>query len=138
MSSKTHEPWIVDFGIAKELVQTKKGGNTLIGTPAFQGPEIAEGIIGPYSDIFSLGSTVLCLTNLLSDDDCDWEDVLPKCSFFGEGMKNILKKMISSDFTQRYQNCDDVIKDLNKLNASVDASPGWAPADKALFDIWNT
>jgi len=85
----TSEPWIFDF--AKEIVLVGRGGNTLVGTAVFSAPEIKDGIVGPYSDIFSLGATILACTGLLADNDTCWDDVLAKCPFNNE-LKTIITK----------------------------------------------
>lgn len=120
----TLEPWILDFGIAKGINQAlwEQGDNTRIGTPGYQAPEVRQGMAGPYSDIFSLCATVLCLTGSASNDDTDWDSVLPRCAF-SAALKNILSRMIQQNYPERYQTCQEVIKDLKNLNADSEEKP---------------
>ncbi len=69
--SKEGEPFVMDFGLAKELHAetrlTRTG--TAVGTLAYMPPEQAQGrrdLIGPKADIYSLGVTLYeCLTGKL-------------------------------------------------------------------------
>lgn len=79
---------------------------------AYRAPEYLK-TIGHFSDIFSLGATVLSLTGLVSDDDRLWEDVVPKCPFSDE-LKSILLQMVAWNHHNRFQNCTAVISALNK------------------------
>lgn len=108
------KPWIVDFGIAKEEEQTKKGSNTCIGTRGFKAPEIDTGEVGWCSDIYSLGATLLDLTQRLTEDDCRWDEVLQRCPF-PEELKTIIGKMVKITALDRYQSCSDIIHDLQNM-----------------------
>ncbi len=83
MLGKYGETLVVDWGLAKAMRQDRPGaagdegplrvsGNdsaetvmgSVIGTPAFMPPEQAEGrldLLGPASDVYSLGATLYCL-----------------------------------------------------------------------------
>jgi len=110
--AKTRQPWILDFGIAKPINIAKQGGNTVIGTPQFQAPEVDEGKVKESSDIFGLGRTLLSF--LMTYDDTSWEDILPRCCF-SNPLKDIILKMTEIQEKKRYQNCTDVIHALCQL-----------------------
>jgi len=60
------EPHVADFGIASRLEDdsTSPVHGEVVGTPSFMPPEQAQGradLIGPASDIYSLGATLYCL-----------------------------------------------------------------------------
>lgn len=77
--------------------------------------------VGFYSDIYSLGTTLLCLTALFSEDETEWEPVVLRCSFSDE-LKKILFKMIKANYRERYQTCEEVILDLNNLGMNPSTS----------------
>lgn len=126
----TLEPWIFDFGIAKVVPLASQGNFTNIGTAAFRAPESVF-CADKFLDIYSLGATVLALTNLLKDTDCSWHTVINKCPFPNE-LKTILLKMVEADFSKRYQNCEDVMTDLKKMDSSVAQSQ--APVAQTCID----
>jgi hypothetical protein len=60
------EPHITDFGLAKQLSATTNLTRTgaVLGTPAYMAPELASGdrgIVGPASDVYSLGTILYAL-----------------------------------------------------------------------------
>tara|TARA_B100000029_G_scaffold504639_1_gene583836 strand:- start:2200 stop:5571 length:3372 start_codon:yes stop_codon:yes gene_type:complete len=60
------EPHVADFGIASRLEDdsTSPVHGEVVGTPSFMPPEQAQGradLIGPTSDVYSLGATLYCL-----------------------------------------------------------------------------
>jgi serine/threonine-protein kinase len=60
------EPHVTDFGLAKLLTATNNltRSGSVLGTPAYMAPELASGergIVGPVSDIYSLGTILYAL-----------------------------------------------------------------------------
>ena len=50
---------IIDFGTAKNLVETKLNGPEFVGTPEYMSPEVIESKnVGYEADLWSLGSVV--------------------------------------------------------------------------------
>jgi hypothetical protein len=60
------DPHVTDFGLAKQLSATSELTRTgsVLGTPAYMAPELASGdrgIVGPASDVYSLGTVLYAL-----------------------------------------------------------------------------
>ncbi len=96
------EPFLMDFGLAKELhaqTQLTRTG-TAVGTLAFMPPEQLQGrkdLVGPRSDIYSLGVTMYeCLTGALP--------------FVAESAPSLIAKVINEDATPPMQKVADVPK----------------------------
>ncbi len=53
-------PRVIDFGIARALDQVTATSGNIMGTPAYMSPEqLAGGVIGPESDVFSWAATII-------------------------------------------------------------------------------
>ncbi|GAA3110529.1 hypothetical protein GCM10017600_77940 [Streptosporangium carneum] len=53
-------PRVIDFGIARALDQVTATSGNIMGTPAYMSPEqLAGGVIGPESDVFSWAATMI-------------------------------------------------------------------------------
>lgn len=114
MHQNTLEPWIVDFGIAKDIrLGIQK--ITDAGTSPFRPPE-DKLHVGHYTDIYGLGATVLSLTQKLSTEDMNWHEVVPRCDDFSDQFKAILSTMVHPKYKLRYQTCGEVIQALRRLN----------------------
>lgn len=55
-----HKPYVVDFGLARDLSSMDPGLSWgMVGTPAYMSPEQARGnLVGPLADVYSLGATM--------------------------------------------------------------------------------
>lgn len=115
----TLQPYILDFGIAKPSLQISET-NTDAGSHGFKAPEITYKL-GPHSDIYSLGATLIALTNL-EEGDSHWSQPLERCSF-SDDLKRILTKMIQENYLERYQTCDQVLEDLESLVKQSTSQP---------------
>lgn len=104
-----NKPWIVDFGISRKLpLKGQMMDFTVIGTAPFQAPETMSRLgLGTFSDIYSLGVTILAITCPL-DDETHWQEVIPK-SQFSNGLRAILTKMVELNFLQRFQTCQEIL-----------------------------
>ena len=123
---------LIDFGAVKEITNmtlTEGQGNLLtvaIGTPGYMASEQQRGDPRFNSDIYALGmTTIQALTgfhpDLLPRDretgEINWRDRAPHCS---EGLADIIDRMTRNDFTQRYQNVNEVLYDLCELQNNKD------------------
>ncbi|MBF2066339.1 MAG: serine/threonine protein kinase [Calothrix sp. C42_A2020_038] len=126
-------PVLIDFGGVKQLPasqgfwMTQLGANrTLLGKKGYAPEEqIRQGKAFPCSDLHSLGVSALVLLtgkeplNIYDTYQGNWRwGTEIKVS---QGLERILKKMVAYKPSDRYQNAEQVIKDLQKL------SPASAP-----------
>jgi len=106
--------WLVDFGIAKEVVPEDTYA-TVVGTWLFMAPEAIIGATARWSDIYSLGATLVALQVPVESYPkalCGWGAVLEQCNLQPD-LKAIISKMIAVNFTERFQSCQSVIDQLN-------------------------
>jgi len=114
-------PWIVDFGIAKEIPLCKKGGNTIVGTELFCAPEVKMEVVSKASDVYSIGATLLYLTHSAKTSDTMWKQVVPRCGF-GEPLNTVLTRMVELQPTRRCQTCDEAIGLLTSFEVTFKQS----------------
>jgi len=107
----TSEPWIVGFELSTNLKLTLKAQNTRF-EGVFNAPEIQHGVVGTYSDIYSLGITLLHLTGP-PFRELAIDEILERN--FTYDFSAILIKMTNQDFHERYHDCSQIMKDLLDL-----------------------
>ena len=77
-------------------------------------------LAAPASDLYSLGATCIILItgkspSQLQDTPNDifrWQDYLPEGVKIDDYLGDLLNKMTTPNLEQRYQNADEVLKDL--------------------------
>jgi serine/threonine protein kinase len=126
---------LIDFGAVKEISNmtlTEGQGNLLtvaIGTPGYMSSEQQRGDPRFSSDIYALGMTaVQAITGFHPDQlprdrdtgELSWRDRAPNCS---AGLAKILDKMIRNDFRERYQNVNEALDDLQRLEGKPKSIP---------------
>lgn len=130
---------LTDFGIARSTTSATKmtATGTVIGTPHYMSPEQAQGHeIGGYSDIYSLG--VVFYEMLVGKVPYDADSTIavvfkhitePVPEFEGDikQYQPILNNMMAKDKADRYQSCQEIIADLDKVIQGV------TPASKATM-----
>lgn len=102
---------IIDFGIAKEYIAGQK--DEIAYTKGFAPPEQYEGLSEPRSDIYALGMTMHCL---LSGKRPSQQEYLPVRAYnnrLSEGIEAIIDKCVQPDPDARYQNCEELLYDLD-------------------------
>ena len=104
---------IIDFGIAREYKEQKLQDTTVLGTKGYAPPEQYSGQTDARSDIFALGMTMHHL--LTGIDPRSGEAYAPVRMWkpeLSEGIEIIIDKCVEPAAENRYQNCADLLYDL--------------------------
>lgn len=104
---------IIDFGIAREYKEQNLADTTVLGTKGYAPPEQYSGQTDPRSDIFALGMTMHHL--LTGIDPRNGEPYAPVRQWnpeLSEGIEIIIDRCVQPASENRYQNCVDLIYDL--------------------------
>ena len=104
---------IIDFGIAREYKEQNLADTTVLGTKGYAPPEQYSGQTDPRSDIFALGMTMHHL--LTGVDPRNGEAYAPVRQWnpeLSEGIEIIIDKCVQPAAENRYQNCADLMYDL--------------------------
>lgn len=118
-------PVLIDFGISAIIKECAEG---LSGTPVYLAPEVLRGaFFSPRSDIYSLGVMLYeAIAGFLPYDAPDLQGILIKqltteplslegiVKNFDSSLADIIKKMICTDPTLRYQSALNVARDIAK------------------------
>lgn len=105
---------IIDFGIAREYKEQSLADTTVLGTKGYAPPEQYSGQTDARSDIFALGMTMHHL--LTGVDPRSGEAYAPVRMWnpeLSEGIEIIIDKCVQPAQENRYQNCEDLLYDLN-------------------------
>lgn len=104
---------IIDFGIAREYKKQSLADTTVLGTKGYAPPEQYSGQTDARSDIFALGMTMHHL--LTGIDPRGGEKYVPVRMWnpeLSEGIEIIIDKCVQPAAENRYQNCSDLLYDL--------------------------
>ncbi len=104
---------IIDFGIAREYKEQSLADTTVLGTKGYAPPEQYSGQTDARSDIFALGMTMHHL--LTGIDPRGGEKYVPVRMWnpeLSEGIELIIDKCVQPAAENRYQNCSDLLYDL--------------------------
>ncbi len=104
---------IIDFGIAREYKELSLADTTVLGTKGYAPPEQYSGQTDARSDIFALGMTMHHL--LTGIDPRTGEAYAPVRMWnpeLSEGIELIIGKCVEPAAENRYQNCSDLLYDL--------------------------
>lgn len=104
---------IIDFGIAREYKEQSLADTTVLGTKGYAPPEQYSGQTDARSDIFALGMTMHHL--LTGIDPRGGEKYVPIRMWnpeLSEGIEIIIDKCVQPAAENRYQNCSDLLYDL--------------------------
>ena len=125
---------LTDFGIAKMVSSAKfTASGSLLGTPAYMAPEQGLGQPGDNrADIYSLGVMFYQLVTGQLPYEADTPVavilkhvneamVMPRTlkPDLPLGVERIIAKAMAKDVNQRYQNIDDLLRDLNNLDKAA-------------------
>lgn len=104
---------IIDFGIAREYKEQNLADTKVLGSKGYAPPEQYNGQTDPRSDIFALGMTMHQL--LTGVDPRNGEPYVPVRQWnpeLSEGIEVIIDKCVQPAAENRYQNCTDLLLDL--------------------------
>ena len=104
---------IIDFCIAREYKEQSLADTTVLGTKGYAPPEQYSGQTDARSDIFALGMTMHHL--LTGIDPRGGEKYVPVRMWnpeLSEGIEIIIDKCVQPAAENRYQNCSDLLYDL--------------------------
>lgn len=104
---------IIDFGIAREYKELSLSDTTVLGTKGYAPPEQYSGQTDARSDIYALGMT---MHHLLTGIDPRKGDAYAPVRMWNadvsEGLELIIDKCVQPAAEHRYQNCQDLLYDL--------------------------
>lgn len=115
---------LIDFGAVKQIQNQHVNGDqdktVIIGNQGYAAPEQLVGQPVMASDIYATGMVAIrCLTGInatkLKKDPATAEVVWDADAHVGKSTARIINKMVRYNFGDRYQQADDVLKDLRKL-----------------------
>ena len=106
---------VIDFGIAREYKEQNLADTTVLGTKGYASPEhYGSRQTDARSDIFTLGMTLHHLITGIDPrpDDYIYASVRQWNPELSEGVEAIIDKCTKIDPDNRYQNCDELMYDL--------------------------
>ncbi len=103
---------IIDFGIAREYKDDGQNDTTILGTKGYAPPEQYNAQSEPRSDIFALGMTMHHLLTGVDPKRSEYKQVRAWNSNCSEGIEAIIDKCVQPAIENRYQNCADLLYDL--------------------------
>ena len=109
---------LIDFGIAREYKQESNADTTYVGTKGYAAPEqFGTAQTDARTDIYALGVTIYHLVTGKSPYEPPYQFVpvreLDKT--LSHGIEYILNKCVQLEPESRYQNVDELLKDLNRI-----------------------
>jgi len=104
---------IIDFGIAREYKEQNLADTTVLGTKGYAPPEQYSGQTDARSDIYALGMTMHhLLTGVDPRNGEAYASVRQWVPELSEGIEAIIDKCVEPAAENRYQNCSDLLYDL--------------------------
>lgn len=125
---------LIDFGIARTVKVGKTSDTEPLGTTGYAAPEQYGNLqTGPYSDIYSLGATLLYA--LTGYDPSLTPFMLPRADLIHPDLKEVspaladaIEKATRLDITERYQSVEDFRRDIRRARRrSPDITIGRSP-----------
>ena len=111
---------LIDFGIAREYKYENYEDTTCLGTYGYAAPEQFGGLgqTDGRTDIYSLGMTAWHLLTGINpcESVCDISDIRKVRPDVTEGMAKILIKCTQKNPNDRYNNCEELLYDLNNYD----------------------
>lgn len=104
---------VIDFGIAREYKEQNLADTTVLGTKGYAPPEQhGSRQTDARSDIYALGMTMHHLLTGMDPRDYMYVPVRQWNPELSEGIEAIIDKCTALDPRDRYQNCDELMYDL--------------------------
>lgn len=106
---------VLDFGVAREYKEQKTTDTTIFVSKGYAPPEQYGGTgqqTDARSDIFALGMTMHHLLTGKSPLEYDYAPVRQWNPELSEGVEELINKCVQFDPINRYQNCDELMYDL--------------------------
>ena len=108
---------IIDFGIAREYKDQNQADTVVLGTRGYASPEHYNGQTDARSDIYTLGKTMHQLLTCVDPRNGEaYRSVREWNHELSEGIEYVIDKCVESSPEHRYQNCMDLIYDLEHLD----------------------
>ena len=128
--AKDNKFTIIDFGAVKEIKPGDRQPETCIYHQGYAPPEQMRGVPRLNSDIHALGMTAIELLTKeppreVIRDESD-RVILPESDLAPLWLIDILNKMVRTDFRERYQSVEEVLKDLGQKNRPQPVEKGTA------------
>ncbi len=122
--TKEEKAYLIDFGaVIDELLYDKmmqQSISTIIGTQSYMSFEQLRGKSMPASDIYSLGLTLIFLLSHKEPNQIETNGLYLNFHPYVNVSRNfnkIISKMIEPDWQKRYQNVEELKKEILKLNS---------------------
>lgn len=103
---------IIDFGIAREKKDKTLADTSILGTKGYAPLEQYSGLTDARSDIFALGMTMHHLLTGMDPRSNSYVSARQWDPEISEGVEKIIDKCVESAPENRYQNCDELLYDL--------------------------
>jgi len=103
---------IIDFGISREYKEQNLADTTVMGTRGYAPPELGSRQTDARSDIYSLGMTLHQLVTGVDPRKNDYVPIRQWNPQLSEGFEYIINKCVQISPEDRYQNCNELMYDL--------------------------
>lgn len=120
---------ITDFGISR-VIDRSVGMMSVSGSSPYMDPECIQGHAGPYSDLYSLGIVMyemltghLPFENMSARFKREAKDPRELNEHVPQALSAIILKALARNVEQRYQNASDMLRDLRRLQATLNPLP---------------
>ena len=111
---------IIDFGISREYKEQNLADTTILGTKGYAPPEqFGSRQTDPRSDIYALGMTMHHLVTGVDPKKNDYVPIRQWNPELSDGLEIIIDKCVQMDPNDRYQNCNELMYDLDIMSLSV-------------------